>query len=96
MKTLFLFGCICLLVLGCKRHPKEVIKLSQKVVIEYVDDLGQGKYEVYFSYRWKDGHMIGTGVLVNEPMNVGDTKTYVEYEKEDEYGSMIPHEELRN
>lgn len=87
---------LCLIIFaGCK--SKDVIKLSQKVTIEHVDYLGNGKYEVYFSYKSQyGGHPIGTGIMVDRPMSAGDVKTYIEGERKNEYDWMEPYYELRD
>ena len=95
-KVVFLILFTCILVSSCSQRSKEIIKLSQHVSITGVDYLGDGKYEVYFSYKWRDGHMIGTGIMTNQKMNVGDEKTYIEFEKENEDGQTENYTDLRD
>lgn len=93
MKKLFFI--LAIFLGSCSNGQKEVIKLSQRVSVEHVDYLGNGQYQVYFSYKWKDGHAIGTGILTSQRMGIGDIKTYVEYEKENENGQMESFRDLR-
>lgn len=94
MKNIIFLTLIFILVSNCS-NKKEVIKLSQEVTIEHVEPLGNGKYRAYFSYRWKDGHMIGTGIMLDHSVNAGDVRIYIEGETQNEDEQTSSFRDLR-